>query len=137
MKHIKTYKLFESKRYPDEVIQTIKDIFIELEDEHFSIEINEPKLNNMMRLNISIISGRGGLDAPFTLGDIKDEVQRMVDYLQELNAGYFLEEVDGYGPTFKNFNKIELPTDVNQWEDDQQLVMLNLYIDRDETLKII
>ena len=137
MKHIKTYQLFESKRYPDEVIQTIKDIFIELEDEHFSIEINEPKLNNMMRLNISIISERGGLDAPFTLGDIKDEVQRMVDYLQELNTGYFLEEVDGYGPTFKNFNKIELPTDVNQWEDDQQLVMLNLYIDHDETLKVI
>ena len=137
MKHIKTYQLFESKRYPDEVIQTIKDIFIELEDEHFSIEINEPKLNNMMRLNISIISERGGLDAPFTLGDIKDEVQRMVDYLQELNAGYFLEEVDGYGPTFNNFNKIELPTDVNQWEDDQQLVMLNLYIDHDETLKVI
>lgn len=153
MKHLKSYKIFESKRYPDEVIQTIKDIFIELEDEHFSIEINEPKLNNMMRLNISIISGRGDLDAPFTrilyfrgaahschfysLGDIKDEVQRMVDYLQELNEGYFLEEVDGYGPTFNNFNKIELPTDVNQWEDDQQLVMLNLYIDHDETLKII
>lgn len=137
MKHLKTYRLFESKRYPDEVIQTIKDIFLELQDDNYGVGVFEPKLHNMMRLNISIISERGESAVPFTLGDIKDEVQRMVDYLQELNAGYFLEEVDGSGPTFKNFNKIKLPTDVNQWEDDQQLVMLNLYIDHDETLKVI
>lgn len=137
MKYLKTYGLFESKIYTDELIQTVKDIFLELQDDNYRVEVTEPKLNNMMRLNISIISERGESAMPFTLGVIKDEVQRMVDYLQELNMGYFLEEVDGSGPTFNNFNKIELPTDVNQWEDDQHLVILNLYIDHDETLKKI
>ena len=125
MIYLKKYKLFESKLYPDEVVQTIKDIFLELQDDNYRVEVTEPKLYK--ELNISIISKRGESVVPFTLGDIKDEVQRMVDYLQELNTGYFLEEVDGYGPTFKNFKKIELPTNVSQWEDDQQIVLLNLY----------
>lgn len=137
MKHLKTYQLFESKRYSDELIQTIRDIFIELEDRHFSIEINEPNLNNSMRLHISIVSRSDERALPFTLADVKEQAERLVHYLQGLNMGYFLEEVVGFGPSFKEFNIIKSPTDVSQWNDSQQYVMLNLYIDHDETLKVI
>lgn len=128
MKHLKTYrKLFESS--VEEIKEYLKDIALELTDVRFSVEISEPNMKNFFRYNVNIISGTKGKNVQFKLGDIKDVVCRMKDYMLSIN--YFIDEVDASGPSFKHFRKIEVDKDPYKWDEDLELVLINIYFDRD------
>jgi hypothetical protein len=48
MKHIKTYKIFESESEDFDVEENIKELFLELEDEGFVIKV-EPNYSSASR----------------------------------------------------------------------------------------
>jgi len=132
MKHLKTYrKLFESS--VEEIKEYLKDIALELTDVRFSVEISEPNMKNFFRYNVNIISGTKGKNVQFKLGDIKDVVCRMKDYMLSMN--YFIEDatildfqLDASGPSF---NHLKVDKDPYKWDEDLELVLINIYFDRD------
>jgi hypothetical protein len=127
MKYLKPYKIFESK---DDIVEYLQDIALDISDEGFLVEVNEPNIKNMCRYCISIISSPGEKAEPFKLRDIKEVVCRMKDYMESLD--YFIESVDISGPTFKNFGKIEGDfKDPYEWDEDLGLIIINIYFDTD------
>lgn len=136
MKHLKSYKVFEADFFAadnfDEIKSYLEDIFLEITDEGFSVDIVEPNLGNMYRLKISIIRLPGENAIPFKLEDIKHCVESIYDYLESLNVNYYLDQIDGSGPSFKNYREIRISKDTNDWDLSQELVMLDLFFDKDE-----
>ena len=78
MKHVSTYKLFESSDNNPEIISNIKDILLELSDEGYTTIILTPtKLaNKVIGISIRKLS-------PFKLSDISEVIYRIEDYLGE------------------------------------------------------
>lgn len=136
MRHLKSYKVFEADFFAadnfDEIKSYLEDIFLELTDEGFRVEIYKPNLRNMYRLKISIICQPGGNAVPFRLEDIKNCVESSYDYLESVGVNYFLDQIDAFGPNFKNYGEIEISKDTIEWDLSQELVMLDLFFDKDE-----
>ena len=77
MKHLKTYKIFESS---DDIKQVIKDILLPISDMGYDISVNGDDSELVIRV---VIWG----DEPLLITDeVKDEFIRMKDYLQ--SEGY-------------------------------------------------
>src|ERR1035437_943085 len=90
MKHIKYKKIFESKDDIEEVIETIKDICLELQDEGYRIEIipNKKADGSMTqwghRMYISLEPDKDeylGREIEFNISDIMEVINRLIDYL--------------------------------------------------------
>lgn len=90
MKHIKYKRIFESKDDIEEVIETIKDICVELEDEGYKIEmIPNKKSDGSMpqwghRMYISLEPDKAeylGREVEFNISDIMEVINRLIDYL--------------------------------------------------------
>ena len=135
MKYIKTYKLFESVEYYDKDI--IHQLSLDLMDDGFLVDIREPSLNNLMRLEVNIIHSTNQEKAePYQLGDIKETLSQIVEYMD--SEGYFVDQVMGFqqlqlttsGPTFKELRQSKLPQNLNEWDENQQVVSLSIYFDR-------
>ena len=88
MKHIKTYKLFESI---DTIINDFKDILLELSDENFSVRVKEGDHHAYSKCVDIVISKDGGnFDfwternigelTPFTFGEVKEYLIRVLEY---------------------------------------------------------
>ena len=140
MKYVKSYKVFEADFFAadnfDEIKSYLEDIFLDLSDEGFNVEVTEPNLKNHYRLQISIVFApsyeRGD---PFKLSEIKDCVERAYEYLEDLD-NYFLDEFYAYGPNYKDFRKLDIPNDINKWDLSQELVFANIYFDKNEKNQI-
>lgn len=134
MKYIKSIyesDWFASDNFTDDIKSNISDIFCDLTDfGGFGVEISNPSLKNFYRLTISIIKIDDDKATSYKLSDIKDCFIRLQDYLETL--GFFIDEFDCSGPTFSNFKKIEIPSDVMSWNPDQELILMVIYIDKNK-----
>ena len=127
MKHLKRFN--ESNKDPF-IQEYLNDIALELSDIGFSVNIQEPNMRNFSRYDINIIYSPGESASQFKLGDIKDVVCTMTDYM--LSNNYFIDAVDISGPSFKDFRKIEGDfKDPHNWDDNQELVLIHIYFDCD------
>ena len=106
MKHLKTYKIFESNQ---DTLQDIKDIFAELEDDGFLCKLidknNLPITNeNFDDLFIYIVKRPRVVNKkiPFQFNaGVKDVILRIYQYMREL--GFRSQLVTNFGITHKNF----------------------------------
>jgi hypothetical protein len=104
MKHIKTYKLFESSNIND-IRNDINDILLELKDDDDTIRVVIQELpHNTNRLSIEIyynedIYDINQKDMILDTNKYKDELLRLNDYL-EMNGYEF--STYNYNETYKN-----------------------------------
>ena len=102
MKHLKTYKLFESS---DDIKQVIKDILLPIIDLGYDISVNEDDSELVIRV---VIWG----DEPLLITDeVKDEFIRMKDYLQSegynsIKAKFYLKDRRNDEKEFDDFINI-------------------------------
>lgn len=136
MIHLKTYQVFESDTYfnsisfDDDELDSIKsylrDIFYELEDDNFDIEIDGPRFKNLYRLNISIIKIVENEKADtYKLGDISEVIHRVYDYLE--SVGCEIDEVDSMNTFNVPSKKINVDKDIDKWDLSQELLVTNFY----------
>jgi hypothetical protein len=92
VKHIKTYKLFES--HTDDIIENVKDILLPINDMGYNVSVNHYILNgDTNQLIIRVVTY---VDKPLLITDeVKEEFIRMKDYLQSegydsIEANYYL-----------------------------------------------
>lgn len=140
MKHLKSYKVFETDFFAadnfDEIKSYLEDIFLDLSDQGFNVEITEPNLKNHYRLQISIVFAPNYEKGdPFKLSEIKDCVERAYEYLEDLD-NYFLDEFYAYGPNYKDFRKLDIPNDINEWDLSQELVFAYICFDKNDKNQI-
>lgn len=84
MKHLDTYRLFESS---DEIVSTLKDIALDIEDDSFSVRVKSHRFGDIeyeIKLAISKVKGNG-LEL-FDVKDIYNCIKRIVDYMN--SEGY-------------------------------------------------
>ena len=77
MKHIKTYKIFEE--YGSEIIETIKDICLEIDDKGYATCISHDVAFNYF---LWVNKKRNEMSSPaFQYDEVKDVIDRLKDYL--------------------------------------------------------
>lgn len=102
MKHLKTYKIFESS---DDIKQVIKDILLPISDMGYDISVNGDDSELVIRV---VIWG----DEPLLITDeVKDEFIRMKDYLQSegynsIKAKFYLNDRSQDEKEFDDFINI-------------------------------
>ena len=91
MKHLRSYTLFES--IDDDLIQTVKDILLPINDMGYDISVNHYIINgDTNQLIIRVVTY---VDKPLLITDeVKDEFMRMKDYLH--SEGYYSIEANYY-----------------------------------------
>jgi hypothetical protein len=87
MKHLKSYKLFES--YEGDIKQVIKDILLPISDMGYDISIIEDDKENFTQFVIRVVSW--GDQSLLITDEVKEEFIRMKDYLE--SEGYNSIEV--------------------------------------------
>ena len=104
MNHISPYKLFES----EEIINTLKDICLELEDEGYYVYFGEE-----YGLNIILIRpDKDSIGVSFDIEPIKDSINRILTYLD--GKWKYIRYMDSSG-NFNSFGcKIALLTNIYQ-----------------------
>jgi len=92
MKHIKTYKIFESSEN-DEVKQYLEDIFLELEDEGFDVDIEGRWLRTFNTEQHTGYEVKIEKSKTFLLEDVYEYILTCKSYLKEM--GFFITEING------------------------------------------
>jgi len=79
MRHINTYKLFESSSV---IKQTIEDILIELKDDYYGVHVSTLSNDtpNEYRFQVRII--KESLSQGFYFNDVKDSIERLIEYMK-------------------------------------------------------
>ncbi len=88
MKHIKTYKIFENI---DTIINDLKDILLELQDENFNIQVKKGNHHVYRKcIEITISKDGGNFDfwternigelTPFKFIEVKEDLIRLLEY---------------------------------------------------------
>ena len=81
MRHINTYKIFESS---SGIKQTIEDILIELKDDYYGVHVselsNDTHKPNEYRFQVRII--KESLSQGFYFNDVKDSIERLIEYMK-------------------------------------------------------
>ena len=111
MKWIKTYKIFESTEL--NIKEDIKDIFLELEDEGFDVDVATglttlgayrsalpPSLNHLYPKEVTIKSGSNIGINTFLLEDVYEYILTCKSYLKEM--GFFIDEIRGWAKVIKD-----------------------------------
>jgi len=122
MKHLKSYKIFESI---EEEISDIKDIFLDLEDKDFSIHIR--KYHNDLGLSVSMTYPNHGTQAlDFKLSDVVDCVKRANEYMNSLGYNVSYSHSTAKGGS-------EIPEDINDWDLDMYVIYLAIFYNKSVT----
>jgi hypothetical protein len=135
MIYLKTYESYNDINY-DIIIDDIKDICLELSDDGFNIVIVEPNYKNLNRLQISIILSRNMEKADlFELGDVKDTILRIGDYLNKYK--FIISEIDSLAwikkdGSIRQPSKLDLSFNIEEWDNDQEAMLVNIYYDINE-----
>lgn len=120
MKHLKTYKIFES--IEEEISNNVRDIFLDLEDKYFSIHIKE--YHSKKGLSVSMTYPSHGTQAlDFKLSDVVDCVKRSNEYMSSL----------GYQISYAHTNTkggSEIPEDINDWDSDMYVIYLVIFYNK-------
>ena len=95
MKYLKTYQLFESSEN-DEVEQYLKDIFLELEDEGFDVDIEGRWLRTYDTEEHTGYEVKIKRNKTFLLEDVYELILTCKSYLKE--TGFFITEIAGNIP---------------------------------------
>ena len=111
MKHIKTYKIFESTE--PNIKEDIKDIFLELEDGGFDVDVSTglttlgayrsalpPSLNHLYPKEVTIKSGSNIGINTFLLEDIYEYILTCKSYLKEM--GFFITDIKAWVKVIKD-----------------------------------
>jgi hypothetical protein len=96
MKHIKTYKIFESTEL--NIKEDIKDIFLELEDAGFDVRV--ASLNHLDPKEVIIKSGSNIGINTFLLEDIYEYILTCKSYLKEM--GFFITDIKAWVKVIKD-----------------------------------
>jgi len=104
MKHIKTYKIFESSE--SNIKEDIKDIFLELEDAGFDVKVESRNLRTLNTeehigylVKIKIASILGDVKT-FLLEDVYEYILTCKSYLKEM--GFSITEIRGWAKVVKD-----------------------------------
>ena len=104
MKHIKTYKIFESTE--PNIKEDIKDIFLELEDAGFDVKVESRYLRTFnteehtgYNVKIKIASILGNVKT-FLLEDVYEYILTCKSYLKEM--GFSITEIKGWAKVVKD-----------------------------------
>ena len=132
MKYLKEYESYNDNINYDIITDYIKDICLELSDDNFNIEVVEPNYKNLMRLQICIILSHDKIKADlFKLGDIKDTILRIGDYLNQY--GFIISEIVSLADILDNGIhkqfKPSLSFSVEEWDDNLDVLLLHIYYD--------
>lgn len=104
MKHIKAYTLFErvSKETKifestevDNLKEDIKDIFLELEDIGFTVNLSNSTTRFPFGLDLEIMNKSGALRKEFSLKEILDSIITLTSYLNDTD--YYIQDVTAKG----------------------------------------
>lgn len=95
MKHIKTYKIFESTEV-DNLKEDIKDIFLELEDIGFTVNLSNSTTRFPFGLDLEIMNKSGALRKEFSLKEILDSIITLTSYLNDTDY-YYIQDVTAKG----------------------------------------
>jgi hypothetical protein len=104
MKHIKTYKIFESTE--PNIKEDIKDIFLELEDAGFDVKVDtrwlrtfntEEHIGYLVKIKIASILGDV---KTFLLEDVYEDILTLKSYIKEM--GFFIDEIKGWAKVVKD-----------------------------------
>ena len=106
MKWIKTYKLFEAS--DSNLIEDIKDIFLELKDEGFTINVKDGwRFSNSYEIQINKVSDptheSGSESKEFLLRNISYCISVLKSYLKDTD--YYIYEVRGYDKNKRKINR--------------------------------
>jgi hypothetical protein len=93
MKHIKTYKIFESESEDFDVEENIKELFLELEDEGFVIKV-EPNYEDSDENSFAGQLASASRDEVFSYNVM---IKKYWDNENDMLTQY---ELENYGPTF-------------------------------------
>jgi hypothetical protein len=115
------------RKYFDRKI--IEQLILDLTDIGFSIDLIDPNLKNMMRPCLNIIYTPSEKAESFKLGDVKETISLISNYM--VSEEYFIDDIDVHGPNFRNFRRIDISKDTNEWDDNQELVQMIIYFDCD------
>ena len=135
MIYLKTYESYNDINY-DIIIDDIKDICLELSDDGFNIVIVEPNYKNLNRLQVSIILSHNMEKADlFELGDVKDTILRIGDYLNKYK--FIISEIDSLAwikkdGSIRQPSKLDLSFNIEEWDNDQEAMLVNIYYDINE-----
>jgi len=132
MRYLKTHESYNDNINYDIITDYIKDICLELSDDNFNIEVVEPNYKNLMRLQICIILSHDKIKADlFKLGDIKDTILRIGDYLNQY--GFIISEIVSLADILDNGIhkqfKPSLSFSVEEWDDNLDVLLLHIYYD--------
>lgn len=94
MKHIKNYKIFESTEV-DNLKEDIKDIFLELEDIGFTVNLSNSTTRFPFGLDLEIMNKSGALRKEFSLKEILDSIITLTSYLNDTD--YYIQDVTAKG----------------------------------------
>jgi|ERR1035437_3657378 uncharacterized protein (UPF0335 family) len=81
MRHIKTYKVFESNKID---IEDIKDILMELEDQGFIVGIKEGDSDYYNRVRGDIIITIAKRNSFFNTSEVEEYVDRVFEYIKSI-----------------------------------------------------
>lgn len=121
MKHLKTYKIFESGPFvkiDTEIKDYLKDIFLDLEDEGFDVDIEGRYLrtyNTEEHTGYVVKIKRG---KTFLLTDVYEYILTCKSYLKEM--GFFITEVNGNIPPNYRQERYGLDYSIGLYESDPQ-----------------
>ena len=103
MKHIKAYTLFERVSKETKIFEStetniredIKDIFLELEDIGFTVNLSNSTTRFPFGLDLEIMNKSGALRKEFSLKEILDSIITLTSYLNDTD--YYIQDVTAKG----------------------------------------
>lgn len=119
MKHLKSYKLFE---YVEEDMSNVKDIFLDLEDNDFSINISKFSIGEGFSISM-VYPNYGSEVLDFKLSDVIDTVKRANEYMSSL--GYRVS----YAHTTPKGGS-EIPENIDDWDLDMYVIYLAVFYNK-------
>jgi hypothetical protein len=123
MKYLKSYKMFEFLKFNDENEIYIKDIFQELIDKDFIVDINE----NKKFINIIILRENRNF---FKYPDVSDYIISCIEYMK--SVGY-----DNIETTYYNCWNNLVNLDIDKNNNRLEIRQIEIYFNKDEESKDI
>ena len=96
MKHLKTYKIFESN---DKILSDIEDIFREIEDVGFKVEYNRGGVDELLKIYIEKFDNYGFSDESrevkyYPTQEFVSALLHLTSYVNESNLNHRIEVID-------------------------------------------
>lgn len=132
MKHLKSYKIFENIDNVNDIINDIRDIVVELEDEGFDVYINDEESLGQIKIMFqkNMVNGSGEI---FNIYEIKECVDRILNFLSMDSRNNIDLDETTFTAIDRSYNRYELYKIKNQtylhpYMNDDNLLMFVMYL---------